>query len=252
MQKTENERITTEHWEEYKNTRDTDLRNRILMSYLNVVTCNAKKMSAAYKNFADTQDIVNEGVIALMDCIDKYDYTRGVQFDSFASIRVRGAIIDYIRKQDWIPRSARKKSTEIGNAYAELQGKLGRQATDSEVAEFLGMDVDALNKTVLQVYSAAVFSFEELLQENASVFGEDKASKTPEHEFGKKELRQILLKSIDKLGSKERTVVSLYYYEGFKLMEIASVMGLTASRVSQLHSKAMIKLRAMLGKELIN
>jgi len=244
--RTKVEEVTESMWERYTQTHDVNLRNRILMAYIHVVTYNVRKMSAVYHNHADTQDIVNQGVLALMDCIDKYDYTRGVQFDSFASIRVRGSIIDYIRKQDWIPRGVRKKSNSISNAYAELQEQFGRPATDAEVAEYIGMNIEELNKTVSEVYSASIYSFEELIQDS-SVAVQDSGIRTPEQEVQKSELKSTLASAIDMLDEKERTVVSLYYFEELKLKEIAVVMGLTASRVSQLHSKAMLKLRSMLS-----
>ncbi|MCX7615023.1 MAG: FliA/WhiG family RNA polymerase sigma factor [Clostridiales bacterium] len=248
MYKIDSQVITTELWEEYKETHDINLRNEILLAYIHVVTFNAKRMSAVYKNYAQTGDIINQGVLALIDCIEKYDCTRGIQFDSFASIRVRGSIIDYIRKQDWIPRRVRKKSADIGNAYMELQDKTGRQATDSEVAEYLGMNVEELNKTIGEVYSAAVFYYEDLLQDSVAAFSEESSKvATPEQEYQKKELKELIAKSIDRLDEKERTVISLYYYEELKLKEIALVMGLTASRVSQLHSKALLKLQKMVG-----
>lgn len=246
MQTAEIEKITQEHWKKYSETHSQALRNQILMAYMHVVTCNVRKMVPVFKGYAETQDIVNQGVIALMECIDKYDFGRGVQFDSFASIRVRGCIIDYVRKQDWIPRGVRKKSTEISNAYQDLQSQFGRPATDTEVAGHLGLEIEELNKTLSEVYGSAVFSFEELVQENV-VEITDSGIGTPEQELQKKELKQILAKAIDKLDEKERMVVSLYYFDDLKLKEIALVMGITPSRVSQLHSKAMLRLKNMMN-----
>ena len=246
MQTAEVDKITEEHWKKYKETHSQALRNQILMAYMHVVACNVRKMAPVFKEYAETQDIVNQGVIALMECIDKYDFDRGVQFDSFASIRVRGCIIDYVRKQDWIPRGVRKKSTEISNAYQDLQSRFGRPATDSEVAGHLGLGIEELNKTLSEVYGSAVFSFEELVQENVLEIT-DSGIGTPEQELQNKELKQILAKAINKLDEKEHMVVSLYYYDDLKLKEIALVMGITPSRVSQLHSKAMLKLKNIMS-----
>ncbi|HWQ50360.1 MAG TPA: FliA/WhiG family RNA polymerase sigma factor [Terriglobales bacterium] len=241
--------ITGEIWQRYKETRSRELRNRILMAYMPVVTCNARKMYPIFKGLAETQDIVNQGVLALMECIDKYEFDRGVQFDSYASIRVRGSIIDYVRKQDWIPRGARKKYSDIQNAYQELQSLHGRPATDGEVAQRLGIDLPELERRLSEVAGLAVLSFEELLQENLAEESE-KGFGNPERELLEGELKKTLTGAIDRLEEKERTVVSLYYYEELKMKEIALVMGLTASRVSQLHAKAIMKLRGQMHEYL--
>lgn len=246
MYKTDVKTITTETWEEYFKTHDIELRNEILMAYIDIVSFSARRLSTVYNGMMQTGDIINQGVLSLIECIDRFDPSRGIQFDTFASIRVRGAIIDYIRKQDWVPRRVRKKSKEIGEAYFELQNKNGRQASDTEVAEYLGMDVEELNKTLGEVNSAAVLYFEDMLQENAENFEEPDKSPSPEQEYQKKELKEELVEAIDKLDEKERTVISLYYFENLKLKEIALVMNVTASRVSQLHSKALIKLQSII------
>ena len=247
MQTVEGEKITEEHWAKYKQTHSQELRNQIMMAYMHVVTCNVRKMFPIFKGYAETQDIVNQGAIALMECIDKYDISRGVQFDSYASVRVRGSIIDYVRKQDWIPRGVRKRFTDIENAYQNLQNQYGRPATDTEVAVYLELDVEELNKRLSEVYSSAVFSLEEMVQESV-LPDKDGILGNPEQEFQKEELRKVLASTVDKLDEKERMVVSLYYYDELKLKEIALVMGLTASRVSQLHSKAMLKLKSAMSR----
>ena len=247
MQTVKDECITGEIWARYRESRSRELRNRILMAYMPVVTCNARKMYPIFKGLAETQDIVNQGVLALMECIDKYEPCRGVQFDSYASIRVRGSIIDYVRKQDWIPRGARKKYSDIQNAYQVLQSQNGRPATDKEVAQHLGVDLSELEHRLSEVAGLAVLSFEELVQENLSEECE-KGFGNPERELSEKELRRALTSAVDALEEKERLVVSLYYYEELKMKEIALVMGLTASRVSQLHTKAIMKLRSIMSE----
>lgn len=243
MQTVEAGAITEETWDKYRDNPTRELRNQILMAYMNVVTCNVRKMFPIFKGYAETQDIVNQGIIVLMECIDKYDRSRGVQFDSYASVRVRGSIIDYVRKQDWIPRGVRKKSIEVEAAYQTLQNHLGRPAEDAEVAQYLGIDIEELNKRLSEAYGAAVFSFEEMTQEN--LIGNSGLG-NPEQETQCAELREILADAIDGLEAKERLVVSLYYYEELKLKEIALVMGVTPSRVSQIHAKAMMKLKSLM------
>jgi len=238
--------ITNEMWDKYQATKDIALRNKILTSYLYIVTVNAKKMNAVYKNKAELEDIVNQGVLALIECVDRYDWRRGVQFDTFASIRVRGSIIDYVRKQDWVPRDVRKMSINIENTYAGLQAELHRAPTDEEVAGNIGISTGDLHKVVAQTQSFFMFSYEELLNETCICREPLSAIELPEQKLQNEELKKVIAASIDDLDEKERLVVSLYYYEELKLKEIAAVLGLTASRVSQIHTKALIKMKRVL------
>jgi RNA polymerase sigma factor for flagellar operon FliA len=210
-------------------------------------------MSAIYKNHAELEDIVNQGVLALMDCIEKYDITRGVQFDSYASIRVRGSIIDYIRQQDWVPRGVRKKSIDIENTYAELHNEFGREPTDEELKERTGMPLDEINKIRGEAQGFSVLSYEELLEDSVfSLKYENTSFKSPELELEDSEIKSMIASAIDELNEQEKTVVSLYYYEELKIKEIAFVMGLTESRISQIHSKALMKLKMRLGSYMNN
>lgn len=245
MKTAQTEAITRDVWEKYRQSRSKELRNQILMAYMHVVTVNVRRMYPVFKGYAETQDVVNHGVLALIECVDKFDAQRGVQFDSYASVRVNGSIIDYVRKQDWVPRSVRKKSAELERAYQALQIKLGRPAEDQEVARYLGIGAEELNKRLNDAQGAAVCSFEEMTQETL-IDDRESALGSPERELERSELKEILAGAIDRLDDKERTVVSLYYYEQLKLKEIALVMSVTPSRVSQIHSKAMMKLNGIL------
>ncbi len=249
MAKGKKVKIDRELWQKYGETRSETLRNQILMEYLYIATINAKRMRAVYQNKAELEDIVNQGVIALIESIERYDWTKDVQFDSYASIRVRGSIIDFVRKQDWIPRDIRKKSVDIHNAFSHLQSLLDRDPSDAEVAEYMGVSVDEFNAITSQSQSFAVLSYEKLLQDNTVVFREPQSSmELPEQQLDKEELKEIIAMSIDKLNEKERLIVSLYYFEGLKLKEIAVILGLTASRVSQLHAKALGKMEKMISE----
>lgn len=251
MEMTEVRQIDNELWEQYGRTRDRGIRDKIIMAYLPIVKMNAKRMSPVYKNHADLEDIVNQGVLALIDCIDKYDWTRGVRFDSYASIRVRGSIIDYIRKQDWVPRGIRKQSIDIENAASSLQVELGRSPTDRELADKMGMTTREVNKIIGESQSFAVLSFEDFLYDNtASTVKDNSPLDAPEQRLQEQEIRQIIAGAIDSLSEKERTVISLYYFEELKLKEIAFVLGLTESRISQLHTKALMKLKSKIGSYL--
>lgn len=247
MQATKEIDINSQLWEKYNETRDVCIRNQILNKYLHIVTINAKRMSGIYKNKAEIEDVVNQGIIALIECIDRYDFRRGVQFESFASIRVRGSIIDYIRKQDWVPRDIRKRFVNMENVYLELQSSLNRQPTDEEVAEHIGVGINEFHKIVSQSQSFSILSFENLL-ENAYNFKEQASPiDPPEQRIQDEEIKAVLAQAIDKLSEKERLIVSLYYYEELKLKEIAVILGITASRVSQIHTKALMKMEKMLG-----
>ncbi|MGI5891284.1 MAG: sigma-70 family RNA polymerase sigma factor [Bacillota bacterium] len=246
-------KVDLKTWQKYQETKSQTLRNQILMEYLYIVTINIKRMSAVYQNRVELEDIVNQGVIALIECIERFDLTKSVQFDSFASIRVRGSIIDYLRKQDWVPRDIRKKSLDINNAYTLLQSKMDKDPTDAEVAEYMGISLADYNDIVAQSQRFALLSYEKLIQENISSIKEPQVtSETPEQHLSNQELRDIIAKSIDKLNEKERLIISLYYYEELKFKEIAVILGLTASRVSQLHAKALTKMEKMLSGYLKN
>lgn len=248
MSKTSQEKITPELWRKYRETKSLALRNKILMEYLHIITINAKRMGGAYQNRGEMEDIINQGVIALAESIDRYDYTKGVQFDSFASIRVRGSIIDYLRKQDWVPRDIRKKAVDFHNAYAALQGRLERCPTDEEMAAYLGIPLVELRDIAAQSQNFSLLSYESLLQEKLAPMLEPKTEEDmPEQSLYKEELKQMIASSIDQLGERERLIISLYYYEGLKLKEIAVILGLTPSRISQLHAKALAKMEKSLA-----
>lgn len=242
--------VTEDIWDEYKSTRSLDVRNKILMQYLGIVKCIAIKMNAVYRNKADLEDIINEGVLVLMDCIDKYEPDRGVKFETFASIRIRGSIIDYIRNQDWVPRSLRKKVKDIEDTYTKLQSETGRYVTDEEVAQHLNMSKTELSKTIGEANAFFLLSYEELLLDNSSFNQDSLACDSTEWQLQDDELKQMIALSIDELNESERTVISLYYYEELKLKDIAKVLELTQSRVSQIHSKALLKMKRSLKKYL--
>lgn len=243
--------ITDKTWVEYAQSRDIALRNQILTAYLYIVTCNIKKMNTIASSREDIEDMTNQGVLELINCIDRYDYTRGIQFDTFASIRVRGSIIDYIRKKDWVPRDVRKRVKEVNETANMMQNELGRIPSDKELEERLHISEDELYKIKRDELSLNVIAFEDLLQENNSCLVNAKSSASfqhPEDKLLDDEFKKVLVRCIDELDKNERTVISLYYYEELKLKEIAFVMDLTPSRISQIHSKALDKMKSRLSE----
>jgi len=241
--------ITDDIWEQYKATRSLELRNKILMNYLGIVKCIAIKMNSVYKSKADMEDIINEGVLVLMDCIEKYDPDRGAKFETYASFRIRGAIIDFIRNQDWVPRSLRKKVKTVEDAYYKLQSESDNNVSDEEVAAHLNISIDELNKTIGEANAFFLLSYEEMLLDN-SAFNNFLVEDSTEWQIHEEELKSVIAQSIDELNENERAVISLYYYEELKLKDIARVLGVTQSRVSQIHAKALMKMKNKLKKYL--
>lgn len=240
-------------WKRYEKTRDVGLRNEILTAYLYIVSCNTKKMQALTRCRGDIEDMTSQGVLELINCIERYDWRKGVQFDSYASIRVRGSIIDYIRKKDWVPRDTRKRAKCLEEEYQRLENELGRPPGDAELAQSLGISEEEICRIRYAEMSFNVLAFEELLLENEMTLldvTEDVDACSPDGMLMESELKDKLAEFIDELDEKERTVVSLYYYDELKLKEIAFVMGLTASRISQIHSKALSKLSDKLRRYL--
>ncbi|HBL83427.1 MAG: hypothetical protein A2Y17_04300 [Clostridiales bacterium GWF2_38_85] len=240
--------IIEKTWQEYNQTKDITLRNYILEAYLYIVSTNIKKMYTMVSNQQDIEDMTNQGVLELINCIERYDYKRGIQFDTFASIRVRGSIIDYVRKKDWIPRDTRKKVKELNESETLFMNQNGRTPTESELALQLNISEEDVDKLRQDELNSKLFAFEELIQDNNIQLIENSSTveQHPEDKILEDEFKEVLAQHIDQLDKNERTVISLYYYEELKLKEIAFVMGLTASRVSQIHAKALNKLKERL------
>ncbi len=225
---------------EYKRTGNINLRNDIVLRYLELVRLIAVSLRNIYSKYATSDDIINEGVIALMSAIDSFDPDKGVKFETYANIKVKGAIIDYVRKQDWVPRHVRHFGKELDTAYNELFGKLGRHPKNEELAEHMGVTKEKLNKSMAEAAGAITLSFEELLYEdNFDTVGGEAADTRLYDE----ELKQVIAGAIEELNPKSRQVVTLYYYEKLKFNEIARVLGVSESRVCQIHSKSMLLLK---------
>jgi len=235
----------------YQQTGDAELRNQLILHYSYIAKSVAVQMRGITGNYAQVEDIVNEGIITLMDCLDKYTPQKGMKFENYAYMRIRNANIDFVRKQDWVPRRVRRTAREVSDAYNALSTELMREPTNKELADYMGVDEGQISKHLAEMNFGAVVSFEELLQsampgaEPAGLPGDDGDS-LPERGLMQQELRQQLIAAIDSLTEKERTVVSLYYYEHLKLNEIAKIMGVSESRISQTHSKAILKMKQRL------
>ncbi len=238
---------------EYQETKDPELRNQLVMHYGYITKSVAVQMRGITQGYAQIEDIVNEGMLTLMDCLDKFTPDKGMKFENYAYMRIRNANIDFVRKQDWVPRRVRRTAREISDAYNALSTELMREPTTKELADYLNTTEEAVNKHFSEMNAGMVVSFEELLQNAASGSAEPEIHTEgqdglPEQGLMKTELREQLKGAIDALTEKERIVISLYYYEHLKLHEIATVMEVSESRVSQMHSKAILKMKGQLTK----
>lgn len=247
----ENDKITDEEfttlYREYKATGNIALRNKIVMAYSYIAQVSAFQLRGIADTTAQVEDMINQGIITLIDCIDRYDISKGIKFESYAYMRVRGGIIDLVRKQDWIPRRVRVNAREINNAKNDLAIQLGREPTQAELAQKMGINESKLLQYSAEVSNAVMYSFEELIQ-NVSQMGTALENSTadnitPEKKLLKEELRNILAESIEKLSDREKLVITLYYFENLNLADIARVMEVSVQRVSQINTRAIAKLR---------
>jgi RNA polymerase sigma factor FliA len=242
-----------ELWQQYGRTKNIAIRNELIQNYSGLVKCIAIKIVGHYQYFNYLDDIINEGLIALMDAISKFDLRKNVKFETFASIKVRGAMIDYIRKQDCFPRRLKKMARSINDADDVLNQRYGRMPTDRELADYLNVSLEEYQKMLAETCSLNILSFEELVYEKGVEnlclhYSNEECG--PEQDIAEKELQNVLKGNIDMLDTKEKTVISLYYKEQLKIKEISVIMGISESRVSQIHSGALRKLKKNLEKYL--
>lgn len=225
-------------------------RNKIIMEYMPMIRCIARKISSKLPAHIDHEDLVSNGVIGLMDAIQKYDSSRNNTFKTYAEFRVRGSILDSLRSQDWIPRSVRDKSKRIQKVTKDLEQRLSRAPKEKEVADALGVSMGQYHELVRETRKVNIVSIDEssVLKRNdkASIFKILENESSSFQEMNKKSIQRIITQSIEKLHERERIVLSLYYYEEYNLRKIGQILKITESRVSQLHSQAIEKLKAKL------
>lgn len=235
----------------YKATGDVKLRNELVLHYSYIARVIAVQMQGVFANYAQMEDVVNEGVIALIGCVEKFDVSKGIKFESYAFMRVRGSVIDFVRKQDWLPRRVRQATKDIFAAHDGLCNELMREPTHQEIAERMNMPLKSLYKYYSEVSNSVMLSFEGIIQ-NAAQKEELLESFTdhnppPDSNIYQQELKQELKNAIDTLTDNERLAVTLYYYEHLKLSNISKVIGVSEQRVSQILSKAIQKLRSKMN-----
>lgn len=231
-------------WLKYKETKSVDLRNAIAEHYLPLVRIVCGRLAMSLPPHLDRDDLLSSGFFGLLDAIDRFDPTRNIKFETYAGMRVRGAMLDYLRSKDWIPVSMRQRIRKYEQTVCRLENELGRSATDAELAAALEISVEELQTLVNQCNSATVVPLEEYLKTDTA----EAVDTNPANSTELFELKDMLAKAIDRLPEKERTVVSLYYYEELTLKEISLILHLTEARISQLHTKAIFRMRGYLAQ----
>ncbi len=240
-------------WEQYRTTHDQRIKDALIMKYASFVKYVAGRIAVNLPSNVEFDDLVSYGILGLIDAIDKYDSERNVKFKTYAKTRIRGAIFDELRILDWTPRSIRQKARKLEKAYAKLEGKLGRDAKDEEIAEYLNIDISELHKLFDETKKSLLLSLDEIFyddDEGSSRFDfvEDEKSDNPQSKIEEAEAKKILADAIPKLSDRERMVITLYYYEELTSKEIGKILGVSDSRVSQLHTKAILRLRGRLSR----
>ena len=238
--------------EEYAKTKSPEAREKIILEFAPLVKVVAGRLSMYLGYNVEYEGLVSYGIFGLIDAIDKFDCFKEVKFETYASLRIRGAILDQIRKMDWIPRTIRQKQKKIESVIKEIEQNTGHAATDEEIAVGLGISDDEYLEWQSQMKITGLVSLNEYMEQGNDVsqeYGRAAAShfEAPEEKVEKEELAKILGEALELLTEKERKVITLYYYEELTLKEISNVLEVTESRVSQLHTKALQKMRVKMG-----
>lgn len=248
--------VSEREWRRYRKMQSHEMRQELLNKYLPLVRNVASRMAMGFPRSVELPDLINTGVIGLVEAFGNFDPSRGVKFETYAVPRIRGAILDELRALDWVPRSTRAKSREIERAFLELENQLGRPPEKTELARYLKVSVQELHLSLEDVSGTNILSLDEV------IFREDDNRQVPRvetimdtgkinilGEIEKDELRAFLVIAMDKLTGQEKLVIALYYYEELTLKEIGEVMSISESRVSQIHTRAVSKLRTMVQEK---
>lgn len=237
-------------WQEYDKHPTAELREKIILEYAPLVKLVAGRLAMYLGYNVEYDDLVGYGVFGLIDAIDKFDPKKEVKFETYASLRIRGAILDQIRKMDWIPRTVRQRQRKISDAIKEIELRTGKTATDEEIAEALGISGAEYDDWQSQMKVTGIVSLDEFVESGSDISdGGVTAAKVerPEENIEREELKQMLAEALQTLTEKEQKVVLLYYYEELTLKEISNILEVSESRVSQLHTKALNKMKIKLG-----
>jgi RNA polymerase sigma factor for flagellar operon FliA len=242
-------------WREYRRTGDAGIRDRLILTYAPLVKFVAGRILSGLPSHVDENDLVSYGLLGLIGAVERYDPERDVKFETYAMARIKGSIIDELRAMDWVPRSVRARAREIERAITKLEAQLHRSPTDEEIAAQLGIELEELEDSLLDISRSSIAALDELWTVSSSTGDkialidtiEDPEGPQPQTALDATETKEAMAEAIAGLPEREKIVVTLYYYEELTLREIGEVLGVTESRVSQLHTKAILRLRARLA-----
>jgi RNA polymerase sigma factor for flagellar operon FliA len=242
-------------WRQYKSSKDQAVRDRLILTYAPLVKYVAGRLGSGLPAHVDEGDLVSYGLLGLIGAIERYDPDRDVKFETYAIARIKGSIIDELRAMDWVPRSVRSRAREIERAIADLESKLGRAPGDEEIAGKLGLSQEELDDSLSEISRSSIAALDELWTVQGSSGDqvalidtiEDTHGPEPQSALDQSEVKEMIADAISRLPEREKLVITLYYYEELTLREIGEVLGVTESRVSQLHTKAILRLKARLA-----
>lgn len=237
-------------WKQYDSLKDKETKKKIIEHYIDLVKIIAGRMYNFYGTKIEYDDLLGYGVLGLIDSIDKFDLEKKIKFETYAQIRIKGAIIDNIRKLDWIPRSLRKKAKDVQTTIAILENRFGRTPTNDEISKEMGVSEEELTMLLSDISTFNMSSLEEIVCNAGDSFTQsDRTVDNPNAVYESKELKELLTQVIDLLNKNEKMVISLYYYEDLTYKEIGDIMELSESRISQIHSKAILKMKNTFARQ---
>ncbi|MCI8372780.1 MAG: FliA/WhiG family RNA polymerase sigma factor [Lachnospiraceae bacterium] len=245
-----NEAEKAELWASYSKNRSSEIREKIIIEYAPLVKVVAGHLHMYLGHNVEYDDLVGYGVFGLIDAVDKYDTDKEVKFETYASLRIRGSILDHIRKMDWIPRTLRQKQKKMDSVIKEIETETGKTATDQQIAERLDISVEELQEWYTKMKGTTLISLNEYIDQGSEIqmdASRNSHFETPEKVMENQDIKRILAESMENLTEKERKVILFYYYEELTLKEISRILEVSESRVSQLHTRALEKLRNKLG-----
>lgn len=249
-----NEAERTGVWAEYAQSQSQELREKLILEYAGLVKIVAGRLNMYLGYAVEMDDLVGYGIFGLIDAIDKFDSLKGVKFETYASLRIRGAILDQIRKMDWIPRTLRQKQKKIDAAVMKIETHTGRTATDEEIAKELDLSVEETLNWQNQTKIASLVSLDEYFEQGSELKNDGEVKSVqfeqPEKVVEREELKVLLAKTLEELTENERKVIVFYYFEELTLKEISKVLEVSESRISQLHTKALQKMKKKLGNHM--
>lgn len=238
-------------WIEYKKNNSKEAKEKLILEYINLVKYVAGRVSMHVGDYVEFEDLVSYGIFGLIDAIEKYDYNKGIKFVTYASLRIRGEIIDNIRKLDWVPRTLRQKNKLLEQSITGFETRNGRTPTNEELAEILDITVEETEELLRKSNISSLISLDEYLYQNHEKVTPNLISASitsPEGQLELREAKRMLVEGINSLNEKQKKVISLYYFEELTLKEISKIMGVSESRISQIHSNTIKILKKKLGK----